>query len=63
MTEEGLRRRCGLEKGQLIDSSGGFADILTVGSEFVSVGILATGATVKVATDKFISIMSSTKPK
>jgi len=41
MTEEELREKCGLRKGQLIDTNIGLLDILGVKDNTVVLGVLA----------------------
>ncbi|MFW9872252.1 MAG: hypothetical protein ACFFG0_04045 [Candidatus Thorarchaeota archaeon] len=43
MTEEELRKKCGLKPRELLDTNLGFLEILNVRNDIVTLGVLETG--------------------
>jgi len=54
MTEEELREKCGLRKGQLIESNLGLIDILEVRDNTAILGVLANGKIIRESVESVI---------
>ena len=55
MTEEELREKCGMKKGELIDTNIGLLDILGVRGDIALIGVLATGKIIEESVESVIT--------
>jgi len=55
MTEEELREKCGMKKGELIDTNIGLLDILGVRGDTALIGVLATGKIIEESVESVIT--------